>query len=326
MTVLDDVYYWKDYVSLYLKDNESVFEFNFEKGDKCLYNIAIKRPITKIGSIAINENYYDLETAYGYGGLFCNSNDPLFIEEALKAYSSYCETEHIIAEFSRIHPFNTSHEHFNAYYDLLIEDRKTVSVNTTLDKTERWANYPSKIRTILRKCEKELSFKRSEDIDTFMALYEATMAKNNAEDFYYFDKNYFVSLLKVKGIELYEIRYDNVVISMSFFMFSAHFGHYHLSANHSEYRKLNANYFILDSIFDVAHQKGIQQFHLGGGRTNLPDDALLRFKSKFSDDTQPFSIAGKVFNRKKYNEYVNIWESQSNDPIKYFLKYRLNIN
>jgi len=324
MTILDDVYYRKDYVSLYLKNNDSLFKFKYEEEGKTLYNIAIKRPITAIGNIKTDGKFYDLETAYGYGGLYCNSDDNLFISKALQAYTSYCESENIIAEFMRIHPFNYSHQQFNSYFDLFIEDRKTVFVNTKLNKAERWANYPSKIRTILRKCEKELNFRKSDNINTFIDLYEATMAKNNADNFYYFDRNYFVNLLKIDGIELYEILYDEVVISASFFMFSKDLGHYHLSANHNDYRKLNANYFILDSIFEIAYERGVQVFHLGGGRTNSPEDSLLKFKSKFSVSTQAFFIAGKIFNQKKCDEYIDIWEKQSEKDIKYFLKYRLN--
>ena len=122
---------------------------------------------------------------------------------------------------------------------------------------------------------------------------------------------------------MFEVLQDGKVISASFVLFGEELGHYHLSANDYENRKFNANYFILDSIFDIAHQKGIKQFHLGGGRTNAEDDSLLIFKSKFSAEKKNFYIAGKIFNKKKYQEYIKIWESQSSTNVNYFLKYRL---
>jgi len=325
MNLIDDIYYDKRYIELYLKPNEEIFEFEYKKDDNIFYNIAIKKPINKIGNITVSDNYYDLETVYGYGGIYCNSKDEIFLEKALKRYEEYCYSENIIAEFTRFHPFNNIHYNCTGFFDLLINDRQTVYIDTTLSKENRWANYTSKMRNILRKCEKELTFVRSNNIDNFIHLYESTMKKNNAEEFYFFDKEYFINLLNLKNVELYEVLYKDTVISSSFFMFSKEFGHYHLSANNYEYRKYNANYMILDSIFDISNSKDIPLFHLGGGRTNEEDDLLLKFKEKFSSHKEDFFIAGKVFNQDIYSKYINTWENQTKNKIKYFLKYRLEI-
>jgi len=325
MNLLKDIYFNKEYVSLYLKEGEEVFEFKYSDNNNVFYNLAIKKPINLIGNIKINEGYYDVETAYGYGGHYCNTNDSEFINKAIEAYSLYCKKNNIIADFSRIHPFNETHFVLNNYYEKLLLDRKTISVDTKLSSEERWGNYPSKLRTILRKCKKELTFRKSTNLEAFIDLYEKTMQKNEAEDFYYFNKSYFEKLIEFEGVELFEVVFDNKIISSSFVLFDAELGHYHLSANDYEYRKYNANYFILDSIFNVAHERGIEQFHLGGGRTNTEEDTLLKFKMKFSSIKKNFFISGKVHNELIYNKYINLWEKQSDKEIKYFLKYRLDI-
>ncbi len=324
MNLITDIYYKKDYISLYLKKDEEIFEFTYKKDKNIFYNIAIKKPINNISDIKFDNIYYDLETVYGYGGAFSNTKDLSFLKEAELKYTQYCFENKIIAEVTRFHPFNDSHNNINSY-DLLINDRKTVYVDTTLDQERRWTNYSSKMRNILRKCKKELVFRKSNNIDSFISLYETTMKKNDAEDFYFFDKKYFENLLKIEGVELYEVLYNDIVISASFFMFSKEYGHYHLSANDYEYRKHNANYFILDSIFDISYEKEVKFFHLGGGRTNTEDDLLLKFKEKFSSLKKDFYIAGKVFNKKVYDEYNKIWLEKSKKDIRYFLKYRLEI-
>ncbi len=321
--ILNDIYYDKEYIALYLKKNEQIFEFFFQEGDNIFSNISIKRPINSIGKVNLKETFFDLETAYGYGGVFCNTNDKVFLKEAENKYIQKCLDEHIIAEFSRIHPFNTSQENFDSFYDLLIKDRQTISVDSTLSKEERWLKYPSKIRTILRKCAKELTFEKTDDLSSFITLYEMTMSKNNASDFYYFDEHYFTSLLKIKDVELYIVKQAENIIAASFFMFGSEIGHYHLSANDYDFRKFNGNYFILDSIFDIAKDKGIKHFHLGGGRTNAEDDLLLRFKTKFSPIKKEFYLGGKIFNNSKFSEYIDIWKQQHDTDIPYFLKYRL---
>lgn len=325
MNLLNDIYYLRDYVSLYLKDKEEIFEFKYEEDDKIFYNIAIKRKIEKILNIEVNEDYYDLETAYGYGGLYTNSPDELFISKALEKYCKKCKEENIIAEFFRAHVFNDFPIKQKEFFDLNIYDRDVVFVDLEQSKEKRWEGYSSKIRNILRKCEKELSLEKSDNLEVFMSLYKETMDKNKANDFYYFDKNYYQKLLEKKQVELYLVKKDNIVISCAFFMFCEDFAHYHLSANNYEYRKYNANYFILDKAFDLARQKGNKNFILGGGTTSTPDDTLFRFKKKFSSETKPFYISGKVYNKEIYDKYVKLWEKQSKENIRYFLKYRLEL-
>ena len=45
MNLLEDIYYQKEYISLYLKDEEEIFEFNYSQGDFFFINIGIKKPI-----------------------------------------------------------------------------------------------------------------------------------------------------------------------------------------------------------------------------------------------------------------------------------------
>ncbi len=324
--LFEDIYYSKDYVSLYLKDNEEVFEFEYNYGDRIFYNIAIKRPIIRILNEDIKDGYFDLETAYGYGGLYINTNEEEFVKRALEKYEEYCLENNIIAEFIRFQPWNLFPVKHGNFFDMLAHERDVVYVDLNLSKEDRWEGYSSKTRNILRKCERELIFKESTDINMFMGLYEKTMRKNHAADFYYFSRNYYEKLLSNKNIRLYEVRKNDVVVSMAIFMFSDNFGYYHLSGNNYDLKQHNGNYFILDQIFDVAKEKNIKYFLLGGGSTNHKDDNLLKFKKKFSPLSKPFYIAGKIYNKEVYVRYINIWENQNqNTNIKYFLKYRLEV-
>ncbi len=326
MNLLDDIYYQKEYINLYLKDNEEIFEFKFEEDNHFFYNISIKRPILKIGNKKLKENYYDLETAYGYGGIICNTKDVNFITKAFNAYKVECLSQNIIAEFIRVHPYNTTFNNLKPFCDLYVSDRDTISVNTTINEEKRWETYPSKIRTILRKCKRELHFEKSNNIDSFIELYHKTMSKNKADSFYYFNDSYFKNLIKLKNIDLYIVKYNDTIIAASFFMFGKKIGHYHLSATDYNYRKHNANYFILDSIFNIAHQNKVDSFHLGGGRTPNHDDTLLKFKRKFSPITKNFYLGGIIFNNDRYQNYLKIWQQQTTKKVNYFLKYRLEID
>lgn len=323
--LIQDIYYQKEYISLYLKEGESLFEFKYKQDTNKFYTIAIKRPITKIGNIPLNEGFFDLETVYGYGGFYTNTDNKQFLKEALKAYEQKCDKERIIAEFLRFHPFNDFALQNPEFFDMLIHDRNVVYVDLSLSKEQRWSEYSSNTRNILRRAAEKLTFSETNDLAPFIELYHETMKKNSAESFYFFDDNYFQKLLEFKSSNLYTIMEDQTDLSSGFFLFGEEFAHYHLSANNYTRKQHNANYLMLENLFEEAKKMGIEYFVLGGGRTNKEDDALLRFKQKFSKFTKPFYIAGKIYNKTIYDRYVKSWEQQSQKEIKYFLKYRLEL-
>lgn len=325
ISLINDIYYNDEYISLYLKEDEELFAFEYKENDKVFINKTIKRPIVKIGNIDIDDGYFDLESAYGYGGYYTNSQEKDFLNRAMKQYEKKCIDEKIIAEFIRFHPFNEFPIINQDVFDMNIYDRDIVYVDLQLSKEERWKTYSAKTRNILRKCEKELTFVQSDDLDKFIELYHKTMDKNSADDFYYFPKNYYKRLLENHDISLYAVLKDDKIISSAFFIFSDMFGHYHLSANDYDMRKYNANYFILDQIFEIAKEKKKNYFILGGGTTGEEDDSLLKFKRKFSPLTKPFYISGKIFNSEIYDKYIDIWQKQVKEDMKYFLKYRLDV-
>ncbi len=323
MDLIGDIFYQKKYASLYVKEEESIFEFLYKEDEKYFYNISIKRPICKIGSLDIKEGYFDLETAYGYGGYLTNSNEKKFIITALTKYANKCREENIIAEFFRFHPYNNFPVTFGDFFDFLRHDRDIVVVNLQLSKEERWSGYSKTTRNILRKCQHSLSIKNYSDIATFKKIYYETMKRNNANEFFFFDDQYFKNLLAINGVYLLEVKYGGSVVSSSFFLALNSIVYYHLSANDHESSSVNGNYFLLDSAFDIFSERNFKYMILGGGTTSLPNDSLLRFKRKFSKEAAPFFIAGKIYNHEIYQKYIDQWESQRASDVNYFFKYRL---
>jgi hypothetical protein len=305
----------KDYIELYLKNDEQFFEFNYEKEGNYFYNISIKRPIKKVGFNEIKEELFDLESAYGYGGYLSNG-DEKFIKEALKRYKEYCQDQNIIAEFIRFHPFN---DFPKKLLDFNLIERKVVVKNL---EDDIMGSFNSKTRYYIKRALRDVKIEKSNNIEKFLELYYFTMNKNNASDFYYFDKKYFEKLINLPEVELYACIYKNEIIAMSFFIFSR-YGYYHLSANSEISYKLGANYALLYYGFEEAKNKGIKYFVLGGGTTYSETDSLFKFKKKFSNIIMPFYIGGMIFDKSKYR-YLNIlWDEQFKQDIKYFLKYRL---
>lgn len=324
--LMSDIYYSKEYVSLYLKEGEVEFRFEYKEDSNIFLNSAIKKPINKIGNLKIDDGFFDLETAYGYGGYYANTDNHDFLCRAFEAYSQKCLDEKIIAEFIRFHPYNSMPLFGRSYFDFLLSDRETVSIDLSLTKQERWSKYSATTRNILRKASAHLSIKKVTDIDAFMAIYQSTMEKNKADKSYYFLFEYYEKMLALKDAALFAIIFDGRIINMSFILFGQDLVHYHLSANDSEFMRINANYYLIDAVCDYSNENypEIFEFHLGGGRTNDASDSLLAFKSKFSNIRNEFYIAGKIFDRPTYKKYFDIFNAMHPEYVNenYFLKYR----
>ncbi len=322
----NDIYYSKEYASLYLKPGESLFSFDYQEGLEKFSNISIKRPIVKIGNVGIGDGYFDLETAYGYGGFYTNTDNKDFLCRAFASYKKKCLDDNIIAEFIRFHPYNKMPSLHGSHLDFVAADRETVSIDLTLSKDERWARYSSTTRNILRRYGDILSLKETTDLDDFMLLYQSTMDKNKADSFYYFKREYFERLLDIENVKLFSIIYENHIVSMAFVLLGQDLAHYHLSTNSKDFLKLNGNYYLLDGICDYLKKNYsfISDFCLGGGRTNKTDDNLLAFKSKFSHLRKQFYIAGMIINRPIYQMYVDMLHDLYPQSVNenYFLKYR----
>jgi len=322
INLLADIYYSNEYISLYLKKGEILFDFEYREENLFFINKAIKRPIKQIGDIAIDDGYYDLETAYGYGGFYTNSDDKHFIKRAFKEYYKKCENEKIIAEFIRFHPFNNFPIKYNNYLEFNIYDRDVVIITLNKNIID---SYSSKVRNIIKKADKKVTIQKSDNLIKFINLYNGTMKRNSATDFYFFSEDIFKNLYKIKNIDLYKVVFENEIIAMGFFIKGEDFIHYHLSANSILSYSLNANYALLYNLSEIGKKEGKSYFILGGGTTSLADDSLLKFKKKFSKETKPFYISGKIYNKKMYRRYIELWEEQSKVEVKYFLKYRLDI-
>jgi len=315
-----DTYYSDEYISLYLSSEDELFSFEYRENDKLFLNKSIKRPIRKIGSLVIADGYFDLETAYGYGGYYTNCNDEQFIRNAIEAYYAKCNKEKIIAEFIRFHPFNDFPQRHDKFLDFNVYDRDVVVCPLDIDIM---SSYRSKVRNTIKRASEKVQFQESKNIDRFIEIYNITMEKNSADDFYFFDTQLFKKLFALEDVQLYEIVSENEIIAMGFFMFGQDLVHYHLSANTDLSYKLNANYVLLNRLLLLAQKLGKKYFSLGGGTTSDSDDPLLKFKKKFSKELRPFHIAGNIFNQEVYDTYNAMWLKQSSSDVKYFLKYRL---
>jgi hypothetical protein len=328
-----DVYYLSAYANAFKihGDGEPTL-FYYEDQDMKAMNVVMKRDISLdkrfTGKIPPN-TYYDITTPYGYGGFLI---DGKVTENSLKAldyeYSFICKNEGIISEFVRFHPVRNNGEDLKDIYDIS-RLGKTITIEL-YSQDQVWNNLTSKNRNMIRKAKKsgvEIYWGRNPDLmDEFISLYNATMDKDNAKDYYYFEKDFYNSVLndlKFNSLIFYAV-YEGRKISMSMILYSNEQIHYHLSASDREYQYLAPTNLLLYEVACWGCENGYKTFHLGGG-LGSNEDSLYKFKKVFNKNSDTaFTVGKKIFSEEKYNELLSIRQCElSYDNIKsYFPEYR----
>jgi len=324
-----DVYYLSGYAKAFqLHGDGEPLLFFFENGNTKAINVVMKRDIAKDGHFIgkIKENVcFDLSTPYGYGGFIVDGND---IEELEKEYTNYCRCNNIISEFVRFHPLLENWIGLGSMYQF----RKlgdTVCIDT-FSQDVIWSNISNKNKNRIRKAEKsglKAYWCRDENIiDDFMEIYNLTMFEDNSEQYYYFNKDFYLSILndlKYHAMFFYTKLYGEIA-AISIFTFCNGSMHYHLSASRKEYRELAPTNLLLYEAALWACKNGCRRLHLGGG-LGSKYDSLYKFKKTFNQnqDTE-FYIGLKIFDREINKKLVDIrklsGEYDMNRP--FFPEYR----
>lgn len=278
------------------------------------------------------KEFFDFETPYGYGGPISNSNDNKWNEKALKEIINYFASQNYLAGFLRFHPLLNNAEFCRNTFKV-IDDRKTIAIDTSVTEEEIWMyQISSKNRNMIRKAEKNgLIFERDNEfnnIEEFKKLYNSTMSRLDADDFYFFDDEYykkFIEIFKGKGF-LGCIKKNEEIISAALFMYENGWGHYHLAGSNREFSSLGANNLLLWKVACEMHKEGVKEFHLGGGTNGDEENSLYKFKHSFSSNTKQFSIGKIIFNTNAYENICAEWarnNPEKADKYKYhLLKYR----
>ena len=321
-----DVYFSPQYAKLYESDNETAICFVHQNQEKVFLFPILKRDFEFEGEIC-----HDFETAYGYGGPIANTSDQEFMSTALQLFFKYCSDHNFVCGFTRFHPLLQNSPSFDVVGKVLL-DRQTVAIDLTQSEDEIWMqSLTSKNRSTIKKAiasglsfEADYSFKY---LDNFISLYNSTMTKLGADDFFVFDRDYYKDwIATIPNSFLGVVIHDNRIIAAAIFFYSENFGHYHLAGSDPEYLSLNPNNFMLWEAAKELRKKELQLFHLGGGSNGSPDNSLLGFKSRFSPLRFDFNIGKMVFNSEKYHRICSKWENENPEKaIQYknlLLKYK----
>ena len=306
---LQDLYFREEYVRLYETENEKACCFVFQE-DKSIMLFPFLRREFEYKS----KTYYDFETAYGYGGPISNDHSEAFMTAALHALATKACEDNYICGFIRFHPLLENWDCFQKV-GRLINDRKTIAINLAGGVDATWKNeIHTKNRNVIKKGEKNgLEFivdNNFEYLQEFEDLYNSTMDKLEADSFYYFGQKYYEQLKDtIKNRFLGIVRHEGKVIAGAIFFYQLPYGHYHLAGSDKNALKLSPNNFLLWGAAKELINRGVEQFHLGGGTNGSEDNSLYQYKRKFSKHEYQFVLGKMIFNQDLYDDICADWVS-----------------
>lgn len=326
-----DVYYLPSYVkSFQLHGDGEPNLIYFENEDLKVINVVMKRDISKIhkfGSLIEPNTYFDFSTPYGYGGFLLEGDTSSKNIQILKEeYEKYCLDNNIISEFVRFHPLYNNEQKLDEIYEI-VPLGNTISID--LEQPDKiWENLVGKNRNVIRKAKKngvEIYWGRDHSLlEEFIPLYNQTMNSDDATEYYYFDNDFYDSVLhdlKYNMLFFYAV-FEGKITSIAMILFGDDFMHYHLSASDREFQRLASNNLLLYEAAYWGSQNGYKKFHLGGG-VGSQEDSLYSFKKRFSkNEPCTYSVGKKIFNMEMYKKLVELHTNIDVTNESFFPLYR----
>ena len=291
-------------------------------------NVVMKRDVSvdpKFQGNLEKGTYFDFITPYGYGGWIIEGNG---IESLFEEYSAWINESNIISEFVRFHPMLKNHEVCRSFYNV-IELGEVVHMDLSV-RENIWDNITSKNRNVIRKAIKNdvkvYNGRYPELFEKFRRIYNATMDRDEAKDYYYFDEHFYTSILEdlPENSQIFWAEKDGEIIAASIMIYANGYMNYHLSGSLKEYGTLAPSNLILYKAALWGGENGYKTFLLGGG-VGSSEDNLFKFKRAFyKGELNHFHIGKKIYCKDKYDYLIRLREEIDKQEIigDFFPAYR----
>lgn len=319
-----DVYWLSGYVKAFRihGDGEPLL-FYYEGINARGINVVMKRDVAKDehfnGKISEGQ-YFDFATPYGYGGWIVEGGDTA---DLFSTYENWIQKNGIISEFVRFHPMIGNHDVPRSFYEVI---KLGEVVHMELSSPEDiWNNIISKNRNMIRKAIKNgvviYNGRFPEIYEKFRIIYNGTMDKDDAEEYYYFGSEFYQSVLSdlPQNAQVFWAEKEGQIIAASIILATNGRMNYHLSGSLREFSSLAPTNLLLYQTALWGCANGYKTLYLGGG-VGSGEDSLFKFKRAFyRGELNHFYIGKRVYDQVKYDELVKIRGSIKGD---FFPTYR----
>jgi hypothetical protein len=272
----------------------------------------LKRPLP------FGKEGFDAATPYGYGGVLLTGSDPVTTTDVLQL-RDWCVTAGVVSCLLRLHPLLGGPGQL-AGVDVRDLDIREHGPTTAIDlsrledgRLERMSKGRKADLTIARR-ELEVSWGGEGALEQFREVYDATMRRVGAGEFYLFPPEYYDALAQGLGDRLGVAlaMLDGEPVGGALFLAGGRFAHYHLSGATDAGRELKAGTLLVHAGAEWARERGCELLHLGGGTAGA--DSLFAFKKSFGGETYTYAFATLVADRDRYDALVARRAEESEPP------------
>ena len=295
-----DFYHSYSYHILSKKENETPILIKYKDEHSCILLPLLIREIE-------NTAFKDATSVYGYAGILFLSDSLNFSNENFKKeINQYFLEQKIISVFSRLHPYLKHQEDVLYGLGSISNPGDVVYINLQNPLDIQRQKYSSRLKTHINKASRLCTVIKGEtdqDIEAFIDIYYENMSRVNANESYFFDKNYFHGLMSTPDcdtdLSLVICNETKEIIAGALFLKTDEIVQYHLSGIKEEYLSLNPIKLAIDRMRIKSSNEGYKYLNLGGGRSNK-QDSLFTFKASFSKDVKPFKLWKYIVDNEVY--------------------------
>lgn len=271
--------------------------------------------------LPFGEEGVDAATPYGYGGVLPRhqGSDP---GTDLRQLRDWCAANGVVSCLLRLHPLLGGPGQLSESDAADVEIREhgpTTAVEPRrIDASSGRLEGMSKGRkadlTIARR-ELTLDWGSGEEaLEAFRRVYDGTMERLGAGEFYLFPAEHYSALAAGLGerMTVALAKRGDEVVGAAIFLADRRFAHYHLSGTTDAGRELKAGTLLVHAGAEWAGGRGSELLHLGGGTSGA--DSLFAFKKSFGGETYRYAFATLVADRDRYDALVARRDREDEPP------------
>ena len=266
----------------------------------------------------LDDQYFDVSGAYGYNGPLGVVEDRKFLGEYNSRLAEHLRQKNVITEFVRYCPI-TNNRRFHSYTDQLdVLDNVYIDLSAGVDRI--WQDsFEYRVRKTIRKGASYSlqthilrgdEIKRS-DLESFYQIYTSTMQRNDADSFYFFDLDYFLSMHENMGqMLMLALTYmEGKAITTELVLTGGKLAFAFLGGTLGEYYQYKANTFQRWELLKKLCEHGFDIYSMGASIAR--EDSIYKFKKSFARDcVNPFYIGIKVHLPFVYKQVCDQWKER----------------
>lgn len=176
-------------------------------------------------------------------------------------------------------------------------------------------------RKVMREIEVEKCQEPANLIDEWVNLYTTLIERHKIKGISVFSKLSFAKQLKLDGMVMFRAVHQNTTVGMTLWYVQNDVGYYHLGAYSQLGYELRSSFALFWFAIEYFAAIGLRWLNLGAGAGIKASgtDGLSRFKQGWSTGTRTAYFCGRIFDKERYSEILQLKGVFTTD---YFPPYR----